>query len=393
MKILGIVAEYNPFHSGHLSHIARSKEISGADAVVVVMSGNFVQRGEPAIADKWRRARSALDAGVDLIIELPLSIATASAGYFAQGAVALLDKTGIVDCICFGSECGDLRILEECAKTLLSEGDDFKNHMREHLDAGLSFPSARDLATKNLAARDLATKNLAARDLATKNLATKNLAAKEPNFGVSLPNTPNDVLGVEYIKALMELSSDIEPFAVLRSPGSAKEIRDAIKANEYSQNRAVRIADLDNLSSVFHFILLTHTNLKSILDVSEGIDNLLGKYARENFLISDIIAAAKTKRYTYLRLQRVVLHMILGITEVQELQYIRILGFRKKSERILRMLEANAKLPVVMNLKYAKLSPSASQMLNDEIRASEVYSLAFSDYVYINEYTMPLIVV
>lgn len=353
MKILGIVAEYNPFHGGHLSHLKRSEKISEADAVVVIMSGNFVQRGEPALVDKWKRTKAALLAGADLVIELPLCCATASAGYFAKGAVTLLEKTGIVDCMCFGSECGDIEILKECAKALLTEDEQFKKRMRGYLKQGFSYPVARSKAV----------------------------------FETSLPDTPNNVLGIEYIKALMELESEITPYTVFRSSGSAKEIRDTLKKGSHN------FADLNNLSSIFHYILRTKSpsELGSFLDVAEGLENRLKQCAKENYLISDIIASAKTKRYTYLRLQRVVLHMILGITKVCNPEYIRVLGFREKRANLLQMLERQARLPIVTNIKNAALPPLAAKILDEEIRSTAVYSLAYPDFVYFNEYAMELV--
>lgn len=359
MKTLGIIAEYNPFHCGHYSHLTQSKTALGADAVVVVMSGNFVQRGEPALCDKWSRAKMALLGGADLVIELPLCIATSSAGYFAQGAVNILEKTGIVNCMCFGSESADITPLQQCAEALLLEDDAFKTRLKKYLDMGLSYPSARAKAAD-----------------------------------INLPDTPNNVLGVEYIKALLQLKSKIVPYTVPRAEGSAKQVRDAIKSGNlnYAKEHVppftwdilqdCRLTYLDNFSPIFHYILHTHTNLQSILDVSEGLENLLRKCAKNYYLISDIIASAKTKRYTYLRIQRVVLHMILGITKIKEPEYIRVLGFKKERADLLKELETNAKLPVVLNIKNANFA-----MLDEEICATKVYGIPS----YINEYAMPVI--
>ena len=396
MKIVGIVAEYNPLHNGHKSHLERSKEISGSKFVVVVMSGNFVQRGEPALCDKWRRTEMAIRAGADLVIELPVRYATAGAGYFAGGAVRLLERTGIVDCMCFGSEWADIAPLKKCAEELLEENDTFKEGLRYYLGQGLSYPAARARAAR-----------------------------------VILPDAPNNVLGVEYIIALMALESKIVPYTVPRAPVSAKEIRTALKKtsgcgkpqidrhtegsagqpvtncnrlnmSEYmppfagdilgEAAKAHGLADLDNLSSVFHFLLRTNLNLKDFADVSEGLENRLIKAEKGSRLISEIVAAAKTKRYTYLRLQRAALHMILGITKKdmeKEPQYIRVLGFSQPS--LLRMLKERAVLPVVLNLKNAVLPPIAAEMLEQEIQSSAVYSLAYPEWVYFNEYAMPLV--
>jgi len=367
MKALGIIVEYNPLHTGHRGHLAKSKEISGCDTIIAVMSGNYVQRGEPAIFDKWKRTKMALEAGVDLVIELPLYYAAASAGYFAQGAVSLLEKSGIVDCLCFGSESGDIETLAHCAQVIFTEDEDFKERLNGYLKQGLSYPSARAKAAE-----------------------------------IALPDTPNNVLGIEYLKALTILNSQIKPYTVPRSPGTAKEIREALKRNKAGTGNEAsgNLADLDNLSPIFHYILRTHSPkaLQSYIDVSEGLENRLIKYAEDNRHISDIIAAAKTKRYTYLRLQRAVLHMILGMTKANLAayesaggpQYIRVLGFNSKRPELLGLLEKHAALPVIVNLKKADLPPLATQMLDEEIRSTKIYSLAFSDHTYFNEYAIPI---
>jgi len=193
----------------------------------------------------------------------------------------------------------------------------------------------------------------------------------------------------------MELNSKIEPYTVPRSPISAKDIRAELRAFDFN------LSDLDNLSSIFHYILRTHTDLSSFVDVSDDLANRLKQFSKGNMLISEIIAAAKTKNYTYLRLQRAVLHMILGITKnnlaeyesTGGAQYIRILGFRKSKAELLKLLETKATLPIITNLKNSKLDGLAARMLEEELRATGVYSLAFPHNAHFNEYQMPLVVI
>ena len=382
MKILGIVTEYNPLHKGHRRHLELSKEISGCDTVIAVMSGNFVQRGEPALCDKWLRTKMALCAGVDMVIELPLYYATGGAEYFARGAVTLLEKTALIDCLCFGSESADIDALRECAEALSFEDGEFKTGLRKFLRSGLSYPAA---------------------------------VAKAAD--VPVPDTANNILAVEYLKALMGMASRIRPYTVPRSPGSAKEIRDSLKKCLYRQQamppyswdilqEAIAdygLADLDNLSPALHYILrsLDISKLQGFMDVSEGLENRLMQCAKDNMLISDIIAAAKTKRYTFLRLQRAVLHIILGIRRENMAsyeaaggpQYIRVLGFRQKGAKLLGSLAESSPLPLVLNIKKAQLPPLAAQMLEEEIRSTKLYSLAFPKHLNFNEFTMPLIVI
>ena len=373
MNGLGIIAEYNPMHTGHISHMAASAQLTGADFIVVVMSGNFVQRGEPALIDKWRRTKMALVSGADLVLELPVRYACSSAGYFANAAVNILEKTGFVSSMCFGSEWSDIERLKKCAGLLLAENDIFKDRLREYLAKGASYPAARAKALSNLH---------------------------------ELPDTPNNILGIEYIMALKILGSNIEPHTVPRADVSAKDIRRAYYRGEmdFVQKNMSPLcweilhgsscAEMDNLSSVLHYILYTEVNLNKFSDVSEGLENRIVKFARDNRLISEIIADVKTKRYTYLRLQRAVLHVILGIKKNDMLvdpQYIRILGFKESRADLLGKLLERASLPVVLNLKNANLPAQAMEMLEQEIRSSKIYSLAFPGHVYFDEYSIPIV--
>lgn len=194
MKVVGIVAEYNPFHNGHRYHIEEARKCTGADFVVVVMSGDFVQRGEPAVIDKYHRTEMALSQGADLVLELPAAFACASAEYFATGAVSLLHALGCVDTLCFGSECGHLDLLEEIADLFIQEPSEYKEYLKTALKSGYSFPAARDEALKEYFAEDL--------------VKTAQIA--------SVLSAPNNILGIEYIKALKVLGSSIRPVTITR---------------------------------------------------------------------------------------------------------------------------------------------------------------------------------
>ena len=185
MKTVGIIAEYNPFHNGHAYQIAMAKKITSADYCIVVMSGDFVQRGTPAIMDKYIRAHSALESGADLVLELPVYYAASSAEYFASGAVALLDKLGVTDTLCFGSECGDIAVLSALAEALLDETPQFKKVLKQQIKSGASYPQARNHA----------------------------LSVTAPHLTGSLHvlQSPNNILGLEYIKALKKRQSRIQP--------------------------------------------------------------------------------------------------------------------------------------------------------------------------------------
>ena len=189
MKIVGLITEYNPFHNGHLYHIEKAKEITGADSVIVVMSGNYVQRGAPAIMPKHLRAEVALEAGVDVLMELPVCYATGSAEYFAAGAISLFERLGCVDSICFGSECGDYGLLARVAHILADEPEGYRQALKDLLKSGMSFPLARQKALKDYLEDDSLD---------------------------SVLEQPNNILGIEYIKALYQRKSPMKSYTIKR---------------------------------------------------------------------------------------------------------------------------------------------------------------------------------
>ena len=210
MKIVGLIAEYNPFHNGHQYHIEKAKEITGADAVIVVMSGNFVQRGAPAIMPKHLRAEMALSTGASLVIELPVCYATGTAEQFAYGAVSILNSLGSVDAICFGSECGDIHLLNDLTEILCKESNEYKESLQKYLRSGLSFPLARQKAIEEV----------------------------YPSQGFSdILEQPNNILGIEYLKALYRLNSKIKPYTIQRI---SSQYHDVELQKEFSSATALR---------------------------------------------------------------------------------------------------------------------------------------------------------
>ena len=196
MRVVGIITEYNPFHNGHKYHIERAKKITGADYVIAVMSGNFVQRGHPSIIDKYARSMMALSNGVDIILELPVCYATSSAEFFALGAVTLLDRLGIVDYICFGSESGDIKVLKKLARLFNNPGEDFQVNIFSYLKEGLSYPAARAKAAAQL-------------------LSPNDISSSNPSL-IDAISEPNNILGIEYIKALDKINSSMTPITISR---------------------------------------------------------------------------------------------------------------------------------------------------------------------------------
>ena len=407
MKICGIIAEYNPFHKGHKYHIEETKKITGADKIAVIMSGNYVQRGEPAIIDKWTRTKMALLNGADIVIELPCVYSSSSAEFFAFSSVKILNSIG-ADYLCFGSENTNLEQMYSIAKLLCNETKEYRLILKNELDKGLVFPAARTNALKNCLGIDS-----------------------------SLLDTPNNILGVEYIKALIKLNSSIKPFTILRNTAgyhctdisgniaSAHAIRLALKNNSINDiervmpknafnifNSALKNnsapAVYDNFSTILQYKLRTLDlkTLSKFLDINEGLENRIFEACYNNFLISEIIDAVKTKRYAYTKLQRALLHILLDITKEDFenfnsngfCQYIRVLGFKRESKDLLSFITRKSPLPVIINPKkdFSKLSPLGIKMFEKEISATEIYFLAlpnFKSKIGKQEFIQPVVVV
>jgi len=384
LRTVGIIAEYNPFHNGHAYHIEASKEITGSQLVVAVMSGSFVQRGEPAIIDKYARTLMALRNGIDLVIELPVSYALSSAENFAKGAVSLLTRCGIVDCLCFGSEHGRVEELKRTACLLSDEDKLFKKRINKELGAGRSYPAARERAVSAAGA------------------------------SAELLRSPNNILGIEYLKALIKTQSPLEPYTLRRAGAgynsvsidehmpSASAIRQAALGGQLEKARPgmpescydIMLREAERFLSFNDFSLLVHSKLmredlnwlSGILDVTEGLENKIIKESESHFLLEDLAAAVKSKRYTAARLRRIFMHILLNISkqELEEFEkaggpgYVRVLGFRKESAFLLKALSDKSSLPVVINLKedIETLEGSAKRQLEKELLASDLYYIA-----------------
>ncbi|MGN0278531.1 MAG: nucleotidyltransferase [Lachnospiraceae bacterium] len=390
MKTVGIIAEYNPFHNGHAYQIAKAKEITGADYCIVVMSGDFVQRGAPAFLNKYLRAECALKNGADIVLELPVHYALSSAEYFASGAVALLDKLGVTDTLCFGSECGDISLLSEFASQLLSESDQFKEVLNRQLKCGLSFPAARNAA----------------------------IEASAPHLSshMEILTNPNNILGIEYCKALYKRSSSMVPHTICRAGssyhdasldacyssalairsaltdnGSLDSIRDQVPASVYTlleEHCGIDYPILpDDLSFLLHYQLLSeqatgYTDHPDIdPDFSDRISHMLPQY--RNY--TSFCELLKTKNRTYTRISRSLMHILLHITRKEfavycstdYILYARMLGFRKNAQPLLSAIKEKSSIPLISKLADADsvLAPLGSQMLAKDIYASHIYEM------------------
>jgi len=393
MRTVGLIVEYNPFHNGHLYHLQQSMKITESDAVVAVMSGNFLQRGEPALLNKWTRTEMALRGGCDLVIELPVAYATQAAEWFAYGATALLSATGVVDSLCFGSEGGDIAPLQRIAKTLAYEPPDFAPLIAEELSTGSSYPAAYSAAVKRLMEQlgDL-------------------VAAQFPL------SQPNNTLGLHYLIALERLASPIRPFTIKRekagytqaeisdsSIASATAIRKLLSEAASVSEAApyVPASTLELLQQDMEQGLAPNSwerfapqlfakligepaaRLSEYHEMTEGLEHRIKQLlpSLSQLDVATLLGTLKTKRYTRTKLQRALLAVLLGHRKEElsperlrtGVQYIRVLGFTPKGRELLKRMKQTAKLPVLLS---AARPAESYPYLELDIRATALYALA-----------------
>ena len=390
-KVLGIICEYNPFHNGHLYHLEQSKKATGSNYVVAIMSGNFTQRGSTAIIDKWSRTEAALRCGVDLVIELPVLYATSSAENFAEGSIRILDSLKVVDYLSFGSETSDIDILDDIATVLYKEPKSYKNMLANELKKGLSFPKARENALLLY-------------------LNNKKYA--------NILSSPNNILGIEYIKALKKYKSNIRPISISRfeagyndinysgNIASATAIRNIIKNGSFDITKRLLPPPsfeilIDNIKqghiiaelSVFERQIIYNLRKMSIdeiaelPDVSEGLEFSIKKAANSCNTIQEFLNIIKSKRYTSTRLQRILLYSLLGITKKDIAlskkvnPYVRVLGLNNRGKFIIsEIAKANSKLEIITSVKrFADKSNNKNLklMLDKDIFATNVYTIGY----------------
>lgn len=401
MNVTAIISEYNPLHKGHLYHIETARKETGADYVIAIMSGNFVQRGTPAIWGKYERAGAALSSGADLVLELPLMYATASAEYFALGGVALANTLGIVTHLSFGSEYGQADKFMELAGLLLYEPEEMKLPLKEALKQGLSYPAARAAAIRQLC----------------------------PELADIL-ETPNNILGVEYCKALLKLKSSIIPHTLKRQGqdyhsdsvaqdfASATGIRKLLSESSKEKQRLLK-AQLapaayemlekhlnhpplteDDFSMLLHYKLIceNRSHLTEYFGVSKELSNRIYRHLNEFESFSSFAELLKTKNITRTAINRALLHILLDVKseDVQAVtkrgcvDYIRVLGFRKEAAPLLKKISDIPEIPLITNLADAPV------LCDMDIRADQIYQMAVSrkyGIPYRNEYQRKMLVV
>ncbi|MDR3278843.1 MAG: nucleotidyltransferase family protein [Oscillospiraceae bacterium] len=364
MKIAGIICEYNPIHAGHLRHIEQTRRALGADAAVVcVMSGSFVQRGEPAVFQKHVRAEAAVRGGADLVLELPLPYALSSAEGFARGAVRLLDSLGVLDVLSFGSECGELAPLAEAAEAMQS--DLAAAHTKRALGRGLAYAAARQTAADAV------------------------LGARS-----GILRSPNNLLALQYLTALREARSSIAPMTFLREPGvSSSQIREradygalpasasALFRRETDAGRGpVSVESLD-AAMLSRLRMLDEAAFAAAPGAGEGLHDRVLRFARSEPSVRLVCEKSKTKRYVMSRIRRVVLSACLGLAAGDDdgaPPYVRVLAANGTGRAVLNRVKASSPLPILTKPAAAKrLTGAAAALFRKEASASDFYALAF----------------
>ena len=426
MNITGIIAEYNPFHNGHLYQIEQVKK-NGTDYIIIVMSGDFLQRGTPAILDKWTRTHMALSAGADLVIELPAVFATASAQYFARGGVSILDKLGVVNTLSFGCETDNPSLLNTCTSYLWNEPDTYKKKLQTYIKEGNSFPKAREKALMALLGTEAAT----------------------------FVSSPNNILALEYCIALLERSSSIRPMPILRKGNgyhaedltenvlpSATAIREyltsiistkytnhltphantetpsflteeglvsylpASVASILAENQNKLLLSKDTLSLLLKYKLLSKNNeLETYADVTPDFADKIRKNLNKYESVTQFADLLKSKDLTHTRITRALSHILLDIkqdmyTDAKERDYApyaRVLGFRKSALPLLSEIGKNSSVPLITKLAdaHTQLSPQDYALLEHDIFCSHVYESVIADKTglpFQNEFTRQIVI-
>lgn len=396
MTIAAIIAEYNPFHNGHEYMIQKVKENTGADYVIAVMSGDFTQRGIPGIADKHTRAKMAVSCGADAVFELPVRFATANAEQFATGAVALFHALSCIDYLCFGSECGKLSDFSGAVELLLNEPEELKQAIQKNLRKGLSYPRAFALSVRE--------------------------SGTDCNIASELLENPNNLLGLEYMKALKKLASGIKPHTITRTGtgyhdehtafsteagtliASASAIRTALTkevgsiataqpllpaesyrvfAESYGITAPITLNDFSLLLSA-RIAMETKESLADFLDVPKELADRIYSFRDEFMSFTELIETIKHKQFTYARINRALLHILLNLKKSPDctadadmlVPYARLLAMKKSASPIMKKIKKHSAIPVITKPADARklLNEAALTMFLEDIAAADLYN-------------------
>ena len=359
MNAVGIICEYNPFHNGHIYHISRIRKLYPNYLIILVMSGNFLQRGDASLINKWDKTKIALKFGIDLVVELPFHFSSQSADIFAHGAMKILSELKVSK-IVFGSECDDVELLKNLADTQLND-ENYSLKVKEYLDSGINYPSALSKALKDICGKTV----------------TK----------------PNDLLGLSYIREIIQYKYNIEPISIKRTNSyhsrklkyriaSATAIREALKNHidishlvPYSSLKYINNnMDIENFYPLLKYKIISEIdNLDKYQTVDEGIENRIKKNIYSCINIEDLIQRIKSKRFTHNKLKRMLIHILCGFTKEEAKKYydkvyIRILGFNDDGKKYLNSIKKSIEIPVISNYSTSK------GLLDLEFRVNAIYS-------------------
>ena len=385
MKFCFLIAEYNPFHNGHLRHIEHIKNDLGAEKVIVIMSGNFTQRGEMAILDKYTRARHAIIAGADMVIELPTVFANGNAETFAKGAINIISSLGVEGGLCFGVESGLKDDYLKLARALNDESKEYKNALKEHLESGVSLAKAKFLALKD---------------------------TSDGEFNEELISSPNNILGIEYTKAILKnnLSLEIFPFernschndlTLKKGITSASSIRNALLLNKKGKVKKCLpkfvFKDLKPLNANFENMLLTalllssSEKLKDLPDCTEGLENRIKALSKDNLNLEQLIEKISTKRYTKARIRRILVANLLSITNdttfdaLNSKLYAKVLAVNESAKDLISLLSSTSSVPLITRKSdVVNLKKTAEKIFKIDTLAVDLFNLA--NGVKLNEY-------
>ncbi|MCD7894017.1 MAG: nucleotidyltransferase [Erysipelotrichaceae bacterium] len=360
MRILGLIVEYNPFHYGHVYHIHKAKELVQPDLTIAVMSSSFVQRGEPAIIDKWQRSAIAIEYGIDIIIELSFVYSCQSADYFSQGALFLLNAMGVTD-ICFGSEEGNVDIFIDIAKTIKDNKDIYNHHVKTHMKQGLRYPDACNQALEDIMHRQI--------------------------------RKPNDLLGLSYVKEIINQDYSITPHCItrtndyhdntLQSISSATALRNAIYNHQDISNKLPHSKLYEHYYTLEYYFpylqyiisMSSKEELRNIHMVDEGLENTMKKVIMQVHNVNELIDALSSKRYTKPRISRMLIHILMhntkdDIKQAMNLDYIRILAMNDNGRNYLSYYKKITPYPIITNI-----SKYHHPALDIEIKATRLLAL------------------
>lgn len=384
MSVVGIIAEYNPLHNGHVYHLQQAVEKAGASYVIVIMSGNFVQRGEPACTDKYTRAKWALEAGADIVLELPSVFSNASAQLFAEGAVRLLNATGVVTDLAFGCEQASLHVLNELLDIIVNEPPEYKTCLRTHMKEGKSYPRARYDALQELGI---------------------------PNTMLQELVKPNNILAIEYLRSLKRIRSTITPLPIERIGSdyndayltgefsSATAIRNAVKAGDSQVTAALPLfvsgamtfddqfpITVNDVGDMMLYKLRTMSldSLRDIPDVAEGFEQALYSNSRNAVDADSFFESVKSKRYTLARCKRIGMSALLGVTKQLQTQmldednmYFKVLGLKRSARSLLSAIASISKVPIILrNSDVHKCSEAGRASLEIDAFSTDILSYA-----------------